>query len=186
MAAKNAPQEEHYENYHCRQRQGGICHRQFPGGGGSRYRHGGRQHQRPAQGGEHHGRAVRRGQRRQHQRADRGRCPHRRPGHRRHQPGRDQPGVLPDRQKAGGGPHHRPCPQHRLSPGRGNAEKGDRPGHGHQPRSGRRPGDRPDPGLPRRLQRGALRPGPHRHDRLPGVGQRHHLRRATACVRRRF
>ena len=67
--------------------------------------------------GKHHGRAVRGGQRRQHQCADRGRRPRRRSGDRRHQSGRDQSGLLPDRQKAGSGPYHRPCPQHRLPPG---------------------------------------------------------------------
>ena len=131
---KIASREERYENYYCRQRQSGICHRQFAGAGGSRYHHGGRQHQRPAESGKHHGRAVRGGQRRQHQCADRGRRPRRRSGDRRHQSGRDQSGLLPDRQKAGSGPYHRPCPQHRLPPGRGDAEKGDRSGYGHQSR----------------------------------------------------
>ena len=93
----------------------------------------------------------------QHQRAGRGGGPRRGPGHRRHQSGRDEPGVLPDRQKAGGTAHHRPGPEPGVSPGRRNAEAGDRPGYADQSRPGSGPGDRPDPELPGGLLGGALR-----------------------------
>lgn len=56
---------------------------------------------------------------RQHQRAGRGGGPRRGPGHRRHQSGRDEPGVLPDRQEAGGAAHHRPGPEPGVSPDAG-------------------------------------------------------------------
>ena len=62
--------------------------------------------------------------------------------------------------KLGAG-HHRPSPQHRVPPGCRYAEEGDRPGHGHKPRPGRRPGDRPNRFHPLGLLCGALCPGPH-------------------------